>query len=154
MSCSERNRCYDGLLMKKQSLNQIKRQRIVLDFLPFIYNVFVFIVMVMQYFMGECPIYAWFGGFSIITLTDLLYRSKDNNYCEWHRTPIYICFLVIFSLIWNEFESLSEKSWYVYIYMIYLLLLFLFIISAIYFQRFRIKRDLELCKEEIHCLSC
>jgi len=139
--------------MDAVSLKHLKRQMVILDILPFAYNLLVFISFGLNYFYEAVPVLGYISGFSLIACVDLYFRSIDNNYCSWHRAPIFNMFMITLFSIMDELciffkIDLCADIKYPILYIMCGIWIAIFLISSILFLRHR------LLKLRKRCTSC
>jgi len=137
------------------SIKQIKRQMVVLDVLPFAYNLLIIVNLFLNFFGIYLPILSYLFGFSMLVCFDLLLRSFDNNYCVWHRAPIYnILMINVFHIAHYVCSlygyDLIKDVQYPILYGIFMFWVLLFAVSSIFFLRKRIKKLHRRCTS-FHC---
>jgi len=138
-------------MLKSVSLKQLKRQLVILDFLPFVYNFGILISSLLDYLKIDTVIFRHLFAFSIVVSTDLYFRSKDNNYCAWHRAPIWNMlmmngFYLLLEISNNYFHyNLLKNTEYPILYILYGIWVFVLLISAIFFFRKRLNKNCKRC---------
>lgn len=127
------------------NLSQVKRQMIILDVLPFVYNLTSIIAFGICFYSESIVLNAIFG-FGLLVGIDLMLRSIDNNYCMWHRIPIYNMLMMSTHSILSIIDSsiLSDDK-YPITYGLFWVWVFSFIVSSIFFLRKRIKKLHKRC---------
>ena len=132
-------------------LKQLKRQMVILDVLPFVYN-FVFLLnSIFDYFRIYSSITCIIFGYSLFVVIDLYLRSIDNKYCAWHRIPIYNMAMATFFYIIEDivriyfnYNLISDPE-YPILYILFLIWTITFIVSVIFFFKKRIKKLHKRC---------
>lgn len=130
-----------------QDVNQIRRQRIILDFLPFVYNIII-LVQIFLPLNWVSNIINYLFGFGAFAMIELLIRSKDNNYCFWHRAPIYNCLFVIFVYVYNHFIPITTNEGYYALYSLFGFSISFFLLASIIYLKRRLKKDIDRCKKD------
>lgn len=125
--------------MKTFDLDKLRRQKVILDFLPFVYN----IIIVINFFTPKeyVPLADVSLGFSLFVAIELLVRSIDNKYCIWHQFPIYNIILVCLFCIADLWLHISSLENYYLLYWVFSLMVLFSLFSLFMFLRKRFKKD-------------
>ena len=124
----------EGICLKK-----LKRQRVVLDILPFSYNFLILITWFIEPGSSIITIIGFLFGFSLKGSVDLYLRSIDNSYCFWHQVPIFNMMMIVgFNIIliickdYFNYNLLTDPEYPILFYF-FIFWILIFLISIVFF---------------------